>query len=112
MPIRKLLTQPVIVQPMSGTTTDTYGNTVLGVLGSPVNEVGYLNQKSTVEYLTDRDTVITKWQAFLVPESVVTQFSKLTFGGQVFQVDGAPYPLYNPRTKQISHIECSLTEMT
>jgi hypothetical protein len=106
------MTQPVTVQPMGPTTTDTYGNAVLGVLGAAVAEFGYLDQKSTVEFLTDRDTVVTKWKAFLFADSVVTQLATLTFGGQLFQVDGVPYHVYNPRNRVVSHIECTLTEMS
>jgi hypothetical protein len=94
------------------TTTDAYGNSTLTASGSPVAEFGYLDQKDTVEYLTDRDTVVTKWKAFLFADSVVTQFATLTIGGQLFQVDGAPYPVYNPRARIVSHIECTLTEMS
>jgi hypothetical protein len=112
MSVRQLMTQAVVVQPMGPSTTDAYGNSVQGALGSPVDEFGYLDQKDTIEYLNDRDTVVTKWKAFLHPESVVTAFSTLTFQGQLFQVDGAPYHVYNPRTRQVSHIECKLTEMS
>ena len=112
MSVRQLMTQAVIVQPMGPSTEDAYGNTVQGAVGSPVDELGYLDQKDTVEYLNDRDTIVTKWKAFLHPDSVVTSFATLTFGGQLFQVDGAPYPVYNPRTRLVSHIECTLTEMT
>lgn len=112
MTIRKLLTQPVTVQPMGGGSKDAYGNTILGVLGAAVAELGYLDQRSSVEFLTDRDTAVTTWKAFLSPESVVTQFATVTFSGVVFQVTGVPYRLYNPRTKRVSHIECQLTEVT
>jgi hypothetical protein len=112
MSVRQLMTQAVIVQPMGPTTTDAYGNSVQGALGAPVNEFGYLDQKDTIEFLNDRDTILTKWKAFLHPESVVTAFATLTFQGQLFQVDGAPYHVYNPRTRQVSHIECKLTEMS
>ena len=112
MSIIKLMTEPVSVQPVGATTKDTYGNAVPGPVGAPVAEFGYLDQKTSVEYLTDRDTAVTRWKAFLFPTSVVTQFATVTFGGAVFQVDGQPYSVYNPRTKHVSHIECVLTEVT
>lgn len=112
MSVRQLLTQPVTVQPMASGAEDAYGNTPLVPLGSPVAEFGYLDQKDTVENMADRDTVVSKWKAFLLPESVVTALSTVTFGGQVFQVSGEPYHVFNPRTRSVSHIECTLVEVT
>lgn len=106
------MTQPVTVQPMAPGAADDYGNTPLAALGDPVAELGYLDQKDTIEYLTDRETVVTKWKAFLLPESVVTALATVTFGGQTFQVDGEPYHVYNPRTRMMSHIECTLTTVS
>lgn len=111
MSVTELMTQPVIVQPMGSGTPDDYGNTPLVPVGTAVNELGYLDQKDTIEYLNDRDTVVTKWKAFLHPDSAVTALAVITFPGQssVFQVDGDPYHVYNPRTRMVSHIEVTLT---
>jgi len=110
--VRQLMTQPVTVQPMTVGPEDAYGNTPLAASGDPVAEMGYLDQKDTIEYLNDRDTVVTKWKAFLRPESVVTALAVITFSGQSFQVAGEPYHVYNPRTRMVSHIECTLVEVT
>lgn len=112
MSIRRLLTQPVTVQPMLPGEPDDYGNTPNAAHGQPVAEFGYLDQKDSVEHLDDRDTVVTKWKAFLASDSVVTALSTVTFGGQVFQVDGEPYRVYNPRTRTFSHVECQLIVAT
>lgn len=109
MSVTALMTQPVVVQPMEPGPPDDYGNTPLTTLGQPVNERGYLDQKDTVEYLNGRDTTVTKWKAFLLPTSVVTALARINFQGQVFQVDGRPYQVYNPRTRMVSHIEVTLT---
>lgn len=107
MSIRSLMNQPLTVQ-LVADQTDEYGNSIPGATGTPVPELGLLEQKDTIEYLTDRQTVVSKWKAFLTPESVVNARAWLNFGGQVFQVDGEPWHVYNPRTKQVSHIECKL----
>lgn len=112
MSLQQLLTQPVTVQPMAAGTADDYGNTPLAPSGAPVVELGYLDQKDTVEYLNDRETVVTKWKAFLSARSVVTALATVTFAGQTFQVDGEPYHVFNPRTRLVSHIECQLIEVT
>ena len=71
-------------------------------------EFGFLEQKDTVEYLLDRDTVVSKWKAFLFANSTVTKLAYINFGGQKFQVDGEPWQVFNPRKKSVSHIECKL----
>ncbi|NNC10693.1 hypothetical protein HII28_02170 [Planctomonas sp. JC2975] len=114
MSVIRLMTQPVIVQLMEPGPPDDYGNTPLTALGQPVDELGYLDQKDTVEYLNGRDTTVTKWKAFLHPDSVVTPLAVISFPGQAqpFQVDGQPYQVYNPRTRTVSHIEVTLTTVT
>jgi hypothetical protein len=112
MSIQRLLTQPLTVQSVEGTTTDEYGNTVPTPVGSPVPTLGYLEQKDTIEYLTDRQTVVSKWKAFLPATTAVGPMDYINFESQKFQVDGEPEHLWNPRTKSVSHIECKLTVAT
>lgn len=102
-----LLTQPVSVQKIDGS-TDEYGNTIAHANGAAVTTVGYLEQKDSVETLNDRDTVVSSWVAWLPAGTDVGAFDRLNFSGQVFQVDGAPWLAWNPRTAAVSHIECKL----
>jgi hypothetical protein len=80
---------------------------------------GYLEQATTVEFVLNRDTTVTTWHATLpttrfdVPSQtwvplIVTPLSEINFQSQKFQVDGAPFNAFNPRTKSVSHIECKL----
>ena len=108
MSLARLLNQPLTIQTMGGTTTDEYGNTIPSPVGSPIAGFGLLDQSSTVEYLNDRQTVVTKWKAFLPVGTAVGPMDYINFESQKFQVDGVPWPVYNPRTKQVSHIECVL----
>lgn len=112
MPILQLMSQALTVQPVGATSLDKYGDTVLGPVGEPVPELGFLEQKDTVEYLVNRDTVVSKWHATLNAKSVVTALSFINFEGQQWQVDGEPWHVFNPRTRQVSHIECKLTVVT
>lgn len=112
MSLRRLLTQSLTVQPVSGGGTDPYGNDVPTDHGSPIPEKGYLEQKDTVEYQTDRETVVSKWTAYLMPNSAVTPMAYINFEAQKFQVDGEPWHVFNPRTKLVHHIECKLTVVT
>jgi hypothetical protein len=109
MSIRRLMNQALTVQAMGGTATDEYGNSVPGPVGAPVPELGYLEQKDTIEYLLDRQTTVSKWTAHLFSDSTVTPLAYINFNAQKFQVDGEPWHVQNPRTKQVSHIECKLT---
>jgi hypothetical protein len=112
MSLRRLLSQPLTVQPVTDGSTDEYGNPVAGATGNPVAEMGYLEQKDTIEYQTDRETVVSKWTAYLLPDSVVTPLAYINFNSQKFQVDGEPWHVFNPRTKLVHHIECKLTVVT
>ena len=108
MSLERLLNQPLTLQRQTGSSTDEYGNTVLGALGLPETIYGYLEQSSSTETMIDRDTVLTRWTAHLRKDSNVGPLDVITFEGRSFQVDGAPTYHYNPRTQMVSHITASL----
>lgn len=112
MSILRLLNQPLTVQSVAGTTTDEYGNTIPTPVGAPVPTFGFLEQKDTIEYQGDRQTVVSKWKVFLPSTVVIGPMDYVNFNSQRFQVDGEPEHLWNPRTKSVSHIECKLTVVT
>jgi hypothetical protein len=97
---------------MGPTTQDVYGDWIPGAVGAPVAVNGYLEQSTTVEDVLNRDTTVTTWKAFLPASTVITPLSLVNFQAQVFQVDGAPWQVFNPRTKAIDHIECKLIVVT
>ena len=109
MSLQKLMNQPLTIQTVSGTTIDAYGNTIPGPLGPPTATVGYLELKETIEYLLDRETVVSKWKVFLPANTVVAYRDFVTFQAQKFEIDGEPWHVYNPRTQQVSHLEANLT---
>ena len=108
MTLARLMSQPLTVQAMGPATQDIYGDWTPGALGAPVAVKGYLEQTQSVELVLNRDTTITKWVAFLPATTAITPLSVVNFQAQVFQVDGAPWQVYNPRTKAVDHIECKL----
>jgi hypothetical protein len=97
----------VSIQKITGG-TDEYGNTIPSAFGSAVTTVGYLEQRDSVETLEDRDTVVSGWVAWLPAGTSVDAFDRLNFNGQVFEVDGMPWQVWNPRKGALSHIECKL----
>lgn len=108
--IGRYFTQPVTVYPaIIG--RDDYNNEVL-TLGDGVPTQGLLQQASTTEYTTDRDTTVTQWVIFLPAGTVIGPQSQVVYDGQTFQVDGQPERVWNPRTASVSHVEAKLREVT
>ena len=112
MSLAQMMCQPLTVQKVAGTTTDAYGNSVPTAIGSPVAALGYLEQTDTVEFLLNRDTVVSKWTAFFPAITVIGAWDYVNFNAQKFQVDGNPWRVFNPRTKAVSHIQCKLIVVT
>ena len=108
MSLRQLLSQPLTVQAVGPVSLNSYGDEIPGALGAPVAVRGYLEQVSTVETLLDRDTVVTKWKGHLPATTIIGHLDYINFQAQRFQVNGAPYHAFNPRTRSVSHIECEL----
>lgn len=106
--IADLLTEACTIQVRSGT-ANSYGDTILGASGAPVNAVGYLEQQTTIENLVDRDTTVTKWVGYLPASTSISRFDYITFQSKTFEVSGEPENCYNPRTQVVSHIRLHLT---
>ena len=112
MTLYRLMSQALTVQTVGATTTDDYGSAIPGPVGVPVAVTGYLEQKTTTEYLDARQTTVTHWEAYLPAGTSIHPMDYIAFGAQRFQVDGEPWQVYNPRTSDISHIQCKLTVVT
>jgi len=108
MSLSRLMSQPLTVQAWGVVGLDTYGGEIMGAVSAPVAVSGYLEQSTSVEFVLNRDTTVTTWKAFLPASVAITPLSLVNFASQVFQVDGAPWFVYNPRTKAVDHIECKL----
>jgi len=108
MSLAKLLNQSLLLHKNSGSTVDEYGNTLSTDFGTPSTIYGYLEQEQSVESLNDRDTVVSSWKAYLPAGTDITAFDRIGFNGQLFEVDGAPWQVHNPRTASLSHIVCQL----
>jgi len=108
MSVLNLMVQPLTISKIGGGTLDEYGNTVPSALGAPVSAKGFLEQTDSVETLNDRDTVVSSWKVFLPSGTDVDAFDRINFGGQVFEVDGEPWQVFNPRTGAVSHLEAKL----
>ena len=103
MSLVKLLNQPLTLI-TTGTTVDEYGDSVISN-GSSVTVLGYLEQIQTEENMLDRDTVANEFQAYLPVGTSVSAYDRIGFNGQTFEVMGAPWQVYNPRTGAVSHLQ-------
>lgn len=107
MTLTRFLNQPLTLHKNSHTTLDEYGNQVPG--DASVSTIyGYLEQTVSAEYVVDRDTIVSGWRAFLAAGTNINAFDRIGFGGQLFEVDGAPWSVYNPRIGSVSHIQANL----
>lgn len=109
MTIRKLLSQPLLVQAIGvQASTNLYGGEVDGPISDPFPVLGYLEQVTSNEFLVDRDTTVSTWQAFLPAGTSITHNDQIIFQNQRFEVQGEPMFAFNPRAKSVSHIVCKL----
>lgn len=49
-----------------------------------------------------------EWRAYFPAGTTVDALDQLTVGGVVYELDGPPWPAFNPRLAAFSHIEASL----
>lgn len=105
--IGRLFTQPVTVIPVSTGLADRYGDATK-VAGIPVATFGYLEQRTAVEVIVDRDTYSSEWVGFLPEGTVVGPADHLLFDGVSYEVIGPPHRVWNPRTGGEHHVECQL----
>jgi hypothetical protein len=103
MSLANMLRQPVSIRHMNAYTLDEYGNTIPAQNGDPLDTFGYLELVDSVETLNDRDTVVTSHQLWLPMDVGVSAFDIVDIGGRHYEVDGAPWVVFNPRTGQESH---------
>lgn len=108
MSILRLMNQPLTITKIDGSAVDAYGNQTAASLGTPTAAFGYLEQSTTTEFLNDRDVIVSQWQVFFPADTVIGAYDRVSFNGQVFEVDGAPWQVYNPRAHSVSHIQARL----
>lgn len=106
MSLAKLINQPITLQKNTAG-VDRYGNTVPAT-SSTVSTVGYLEQSQSNETLTDRDVSVGDWVVYLPAGTDVNAQDRIVFGSQTFEVDGEPWQVYNPRVRQVSHLQAKL----
>jgi hypothetical protein len=106
MSLNTLLTQPVTILSQSrGNDVDEYGNDLPAVTATAVT--GYLEQKTRAEKAGA--VPIESWLLVLRPDVQIEADDRVFVGDHAFVVDGAPWPVWNPRTRITDHQEATLT---
>lgn len=59
-----------------------------------------------------RDTGVTGYRAFFLPNVSLTQQDRITVNGRTYECVEPPQTFYNPRTRSNHHIEVMLKEVT
>jgi hypothetical protein len=100
-----LLTQPVtVLAETRGSTIDAYGTGVPTVV--PALTVGYLQQNSRAE--KEGFVPVETWLLILPAGTDLNADDQVIVAGEQFTVNGAPWPVANPRTGLVDHLEATL----
>ncbi len=68
----------------------------------------YLYQTTRTEQTAGADLALEEWRIVLEPDARIGAGDGLTVDGVAFEVYGEPWPVFNPRTRRVDHIEATL----
>lgn len=86
-------------------TTDRYGNP--DRTEATTSTTCYAEQRTRTETAGEGVVAAEDWLVLLPAGTTVDANDRVTVGSLVLEVVGPPQPVYNPRTKATSHIECT-----
>lgn len=105
---RHLLRQTVTLRTPSGAgAPDEFGDPTAGTISTTV-VLGYLFQRTRGEDTAGRTIQTEELGLILPPEAVVSGNSTAEVDGIVYELDGPPWPAFNPRTAEVEHIEATV----
>lgn len=103
-----LIHDVVILNPSTSVSVDRYNNPIPGD-DSRTGEKARIQEKSTQELLTLRDTQVGRFDFFGTVDSVITGLSQVEWGDRIFRVTGQPSHVdarHGPH-----HVEADLEEI-
>lgn len=69
----------------------------------------WLSQSQRSESTANANTQQETWTLYLeAAAATVDGYDRVTVDGVTYELDGPPWPARNPRTRLISHVECTL----
>lgn len=89
-----------------GNPTDTTTTTVL--TGSPGC---WIEQVRRSEDTVDKDQQVGQWHGYFPPAVELDGSDRVEALGDVYEVDGPPWPAWNPRLRRVTHIEATLARV-
>lgn len=103
-----LLSRTGAILPFEEGERDTLNNPITGY-GEAVPTVYYMEQRRADERLEDRDTRITDYLLVLPATATFTARDRFQDADDaVYEVDGDPWHVWNPRTDSLHHIEATV----
>jgi hypothetical protein len=89
---------------------DDYGNEIAGE--TVVSTVCELQQDVAAEVAGHEEVSKTKWRCFFPVSTDIDGSDRVIIDAEVYEVDGEPWFVRNPRTQQFSHVETRLVRIS
>jgi hypothetical protein len=106
--LSQLLNTPcVITRNLPGSTEDEFGNEIPQT--DEIETVCELQQQQRSEPGNEGELSVTTWLLVLPAGTVLRTSDKIEIGGDVYEVEGDPWAVRNPRTQTDSHVEATVT---
>lgn len=112
MSLAGLLTMPCTITTITITagTADVYGDPT--ATETTVDTLCYIEQRRTNETTGNATVASEEWLGVFLPDEVLSSTSKVGAMGATFELDGPPWPVWNPRQSRVDHIEANLRRTT
>lgn len=107
----RLMTQQATITHVADVATgaDEYNNPTYPTSTATVR--CWLHQTQRSERTAEADTQIETWRLYLPPGTSVDGPDKVAVDGVTYELDGPPWPAFNPRLHRVTHIECTLRKV-
>jgi hypothetical protein len=89
---------------------DEYGNEIAGE--TVVSTVCELQQDMAAEVASHEEMSKTRWRCFFPVSTDIDGTDRVIIDAEVYEVDGEPWAVRNPRTQQMSHVESRLVRVS
>jgi hypothetical protein len=111
MSLAGLMNRPCsIVNVDTSGTEDVFGDVVYDETAT-VATVCYVEQRQAREQTAGANTQIEEWLVVLPAGTVIDGAARVVVADLTLEVQGPPWPVWNPRTQAVSHIECTAKQV-
>lgn len=110
MSLAGMLTMPCTISTITDGADDIYGDPT--ETSTTVTTVCYIEQRRATETTGNATVAAETWLGMFLADETVTSTSRVTAAGATYEVDGPPWPVWNPRKAEVGHIEANLRRTT